>query len=167
MGLLLLMILCRSCLGFPIANRGRLDPSMRFKVFKARYPLEGGPRQLRLHVAVIIQDTTDFMFREGEESSEEERMPQLVLFDFLPQEPTALATAFILLTGGDVSGKIRQRTLHFLPRGASCIGETDATLEDMESFVSEYPNRLSLTTNSCNSFVDSFVARHVMRSEPL
>lgn len=130
----------------------------RFKLFKARYPLEGGPPQLRLHVAIIVQDVTGR--QDSESSSEDNSGSPLILFDFLPAEPTALLTTVRLLTGRDVDGNLRERELRFLPTGAVCVGESDATLEDMRGFVKRYPGRLSLVSNSCVSFVGAFIAQH-------
>lgn len=132
---------------------------MSCKLYKARYPLEGGPSQLRLHVAIIVKDDTNDMVRRPGDLSDEQRGQQLVLFDFLPKEPTALGTAVQLFLGGAVDGNLRRRTIRFLPRGATFVGQTDATMEEMEQFVSTYPNRLSFIRNDCGTFVDMFVMR--------
>ncbi len=130
------------------------------KMFKARYPLEGGPPQVKLHVAVIVEDTR----RAGGGSERENEEPgRLVLFDFLPAEPTALPTTFRLLTGQDVPGNLRERELRFLPAGTVFVGQSDATLEEMRKYVASYPDRLSLISNNCVTFVDAFVARHRLR----
>lgn len=164
--LLLVFLLCLarrgSCFSTTSSSSGAMPsaaPITRFKLFKARYPLEGGPPQLRLHVAIIVQDTLDR--QDSKSSSEENSSSRLVLFDFLPAEPTALLTTVRLLTGGDVDGNLRERELRFLPAGAACVGESDATLEDMRGFVKRYPSRLSLVSNSCVSFVDAFLAQHL------
>lgn len=58
-------------------------PRSRSKLYKARYPLEGAPPQLRLHVAVIVQEASD---REVEGDKENGHAGEsLVLFDFLPE----------------------------------------------------------------------------------
>lgn len=62
--------------------------SNRYKLYRARYPLEGGPPQLRLHVAVIVQEIRT---NEGEETKD----PALVLFDFLPQVKATGRASFI------------------------------------------------------------------------
>lgn len=141
--------------------RGALPLTPRFKLFKARYPLEGGPPPLRLHVAIIVEDISgcanmDSSRTKGQQQDER----RFVLFDFMPLEPTALSTTIRLLSGRDVQGKLRERELRFLPRGAAYVAESDATLEDMRGFVRQYPDRLSLVSNSCVSFVDAFVTRH-------
>jgi hypothetical protein len=38
------------------------------------------------------------------------------VFDFLPANPTSAATAAVLLAGGSVRGKLRERRLKRLPR---------------------------------------------------
>lgn len=151
------------CLAFSVQVQSKTVSPPRLKLFKARYPLEGGPPQLRLHVAIIVEDISGCMAIPDEDSVLEvhnENGRRLVLFDFLPQDPTALYTAARLLTGGDVPATLRERSLRFLPSGAVCIGESDSTLEEMRGFVRNYPDRLSLFANSCISFVDAFVARH-------
>lgn len=62
--------------------------------------------------------------------------------------------------GGDVRGNVRERELRYLPPGAVCVGETDATFEEMRGFVDDYPDRLSLVSNSCVSFCDAFLSHH-------
>lgn len=79
-----------------------------------------------------------------------------------PQAPTALETTARLLSGGDVKGNLRERELRRLPRQAVCVGDTNASLQDMREFVSNYPDRLSLVSNSCVTFVDAFITRHKM-----
>lgn len=127
-------------------------------MFKARYPLEGGPPQVKLHVAIIVQDTASTAGKDKEQG-------RLVLFDFLPAEPTALSTTVRLLTAQDVLGNLRERELRFLPPGSVCVGQSDATLEEMREFVAAYPDRLSLVSNSCVSFVDAFVERHRLEQQ--
>lgn len=78
----------------------------------------------------------------------------------LSQEPTALKTTTRLLSGGEVAGNLRERELRRLPRGAVFVGDTNATFDEMRQFVSSYPARLSLVSNSCVTFVDAFIARH-------
>lgn len=165
--LVLFLIICcfarqGSCFSATSSPSGAMTStsSTRFKLFKARYPLEGGPPQLRLHVAIIVQDSFDL--QDSETSSTEKSSSRLILFDFLPADPTALLTTVRLLTGGGVDGNLRERDLRFLPAGAVCVGESDATLEDMRGFVRRYPSRLSLVSNSCISFVDAFVEQHLL-----
>lgn len=69
------------------------------RLFTARYPLEGGPKQLKLHMAVIIEDLSQ---ASASTVSLQEEMPGrcFVLFDFLPREPTSMSTSVRLLTGG-------------------------------------------------------------------
>lgn len=128
------------------------------KMFRARYPLEGGPPQVKLHVAIIVQDT----WSTGKDKEQEGR---LVLFDFLPAEPTAISTTLRLLTAQDVQGNLRERELRFLPPGSVCVGQSAATLEEMREFVATYPDRLSLVSNNCVSFVDAFVERYRLEHE--
>ncbi|CAM9422188.1 unnamed protein product [Scytosiphon promiscuus] len=139
----------------------------KLKMFKARYPLEGGPPQIKLHVAVIVEEAVS-VGKKSEQKRKQQGDPgtRLVLFDFLPDEPTALPTAFRLLTGQNVRGNLRERELRFLPPGSVCVGESDATLDEMRGFVAEYPDRLSLVSNNCLSFVDAFVAKHLVVSQP-
>lgn len=132
-------------------------PRCTSKMFKARYPLEGGPPQVKLHVAIIVQDT--------ESIGNDNEQKRWVLFDFLPAEPTAFTTTLKLLTAQDVQGNLRERELRFLPPGSVCVGQSDATLEDMRGFVARYPDRLSLVSNNCVSFVDAFVERHRLEQE--
>lgn len=133
-------------------------------MFKATYPLEGGPSQLRLHVAVILEDICSGPV-EGESYSmeEEDTKRRFVLFDFLPEDPTAVTTAVRLFTGQDVQGYLRERELRYLPSNAICVGSSYANLEDMRAFVKTYPNRLSLLTNNCVSFVNAFIKKHSTR----
>lgn len=170
--------------GTPTSSSLAASSGKQFRLFKARYPLEGGPSQLRLHVAVIVQDMTGYMETKRNQSSGEDaaqdtsgrraggrkrtsnerdaKESRLVLFDFLPREPTALRTTAALLSGGDVAGSLRERSLRFLPRGSVCVAETNASLDDMRRFVNEYPDRLSLKSNSCETFVDAFVKYHAI-----
>lgn len=71
----------------------------RTRLFTARYPLEGGPKQLKLHMAVIIEDLSQ---ASANTASLQEETPGhcFVLFDFLPRKPTSISTAIRLLTGG-------------------------------------------------------------------
>lgn len=150
------------CSGFPATPRyssSGAAPRARYKLYRSNFPLEGGPRQLRLHVAIVIEEIKDHCDQRSGNSDDGQESENLVLFDFLPQEPTALTTVARLLIGGEVKGNLRTRTLRYLPRGATCVGESTATLGDMQSFASEYPDRLSLLSNNCVTFVDSFVAR--------
>lgn len=149
------------CSGFPATPRYSSSgaPRTRYKLYRSNFPLEGGPRQLRLHVAIVVEEIRDHCEQRSGSSDDGQESENLVLFDFLPQEPTALTTVARLLTGGEVKGNLRTRTLRFLPRGSTCVGESTATLGDMRSFASEYPDRLSLFSNNCVTFVDSFVAR--------
>lgn len=144
-------------LDFGAGFSARTPPLGALNMFKARYPLEGGPPQVKLHVAIIVEETR--VVGEGRGRKNKER-GRLVLFDFLPEEPTALPTTFRLLTGRDVPGNLRERELRFLPAGSVYVGQSDATLEEMRKFVASYPDRLSLISNNCVSFVDAFVARH-------
>jgi len=64
-----------------------------------------------------------------------------------------------------VPGNLRERELRFLPAGSVYVGQSDATLEEMREFVASYPDRLSLISNNCVSFVDAFVARHRLQPE--
>ena len=50
-------------------------------MFRARYPLEGGPPQVKLHVAIIVQAISST-------AGKGKGQGRLVLFDFLPAEPT-------------------------------------------------------------------------------
>lgn len=155
--LLLLLLSSLRQLGFCAALQMAPHHS-NFKMFKARYPLEAGPPQLKLHVAIIVEDARSA----GEEGVREgvDTGRRLVLFDFLPKEPTAFETTLRLLTGNDVPGNLRERELRFLPPGSVYVGESDATIGEMRGFVAKYPDRLSLVWNDCFSFVDAFVARH-------
>lgn len=160
--LLLLLLSSLRQLGFCSALL-RVAPPHRsnFKMFKARYPLEGGPPQVKLHVAIIVEDSRSTDEKGGRPNSEDgDTGRRLVLFDFLPKEPTAFETTLRLLTGNDVPGNLRERELRFLPPGSVYVGESDATIGDMREFVAKYPDRLSLVSNTCFSFVDAFVARH-------
>lgn len=157
--LLLLSVL--QDLRFGDAFFGAAPATTKLKMFKASYPLEGGPPQVKLHVAIIVEDAGNI----GKENDRIKRQKgesgrRLVLFDFLPDQPTALPTALRLLTGQDVQGSLRERELRFLPPGSVCLGESDATLDEMRGFVAEYPDRLSLVSNNCFSFVDAFVEKH-------
>lgn len=137
--------------------------SPRYKLFTARYPLDQGPAQLRLHYVVIVKSvSTPAKPRVWPKKQKEEDGERLVLFDFLPKEPTALPTTLRLLTGGDVEGNLRERELQFMPPGSVCVGESNASLEDMRKFVRAYPERLSLVSNNCFSFVDAFVEMHAL-----
>lgn len=153
--LLVLMMLQqpRTCCSFSAQAGASAAPSCTSKMFKARYPLEAGPPQAKLHVAIIVQDAP----RAGKGEEQEER---LVLFDFLPAEPAAISTVLTLLTARDVQGNLRERELRFLPPGSVCVGQSDATLDEMREFVAAYPDRLSLVSNNCGSFVDAFVEKH-------
>lgn len=161
---LLLLLLSRlRQLGFCSALRvGGTPHRSNFKMFKARYPLEGGPPQVKLHVAIIIVEDARTTGEKGGLSNGEDGDAgrRLVLFDFLPKEPTAFDTTLRLLTGNDVPGNLRERELRFLPPGSVYVGESDATIGEMRGFVAKYPDRLSLVSNNCFSFVDAFVARH-------
>lgn len=161
--LLLLSIALRfeGCAAFTVSGGVGASGSPRYKLFTARYPLENGPAQLRLHYAVIVENISSTAKSGVWPKKQEEEGERLVLFDFLPKEPTALPTTLRLLTGGDVEGKLRERELRFLPPGSVFVGESDSSLEDMRNFVRAYPDRLSLVTNNCYSFVDAFVEMHV------
>lgn len=138
----------------------------KLKMFKARYSLEGGPPQIKLHVAIIVEEMGSPGKNNGRINKQQgESGRRLVLFDFLPDEPTALPTAFRLLTGQEVRGNLRERELRFLPPDSVCVGESEATLDEMRGFVAEYPDRLSLISNNCLSFVDAFVERHHSAAE--
>lgn len=121
-------------------------------MFKARYPLEGGPPQVKLHVAIIVQDTGSI--------GKDKEQGRLVLFDFLPAEPTAFSTTLRLFAAQDVQGNLRERELRFLPPESVCVGQSDASMEEMREFVATYPDRLSLISNNCETFVEAFVERH-------
>lgn len=156
--------------GMVVGNAGGGQHNNKFKMFKARYPLEGGPPQVKLHVAIIVEEETRGVAgNDGERVNNEKdghsRSPPLVLFDFLPAEPTARQTTFRLLTGQDVRGNLRERNVRFLPPGSVYVGRSDATLEDMRGFVTAYPDRLSLISNNCVSFVDAFIARHRLEQD--
>ncbi|CAM9213660.1 unnamed protein product [Ectocarpus sp. 4 AP-2014] len=159
--LLLLLLSSLRRLGFCSALRVPSPHRANFKMFKARYPLEGGPPQVKLHVAIIVEDPRSIGNKGGRPNSEGgDTGRRLVLFDFLPNEPTAFETTLRLLTGNDVPGNLRERELRFLPPGAVYVGESDATIGEMRGFVAKYPDRLSLVSNNCFSFVDAFIARH-------
>lgn len=153
------------CSGFSSTPRYSSNGATRarYKLYRSNFPLEGGPPQLRLHVAIVVQEIQNHCDQRSGNSDGEQERDTLMLFDFLPQEPTALKTVVRLLVGGEVEGNLRTRTLRFLPRGATCVGESTATLGDMQSFASEYPDRLSLVSNNCVTFVDAFVARFSTR----
>ena len=145
---------------------GGASGSPRYKLFTARYPLDNGPAQLRLHYVVIVESVSSTAKSRVWPKKQEEDGKRLLLFDFLPKEPTALPTTLRLLTGGDVEGNLRERELQFFPPGSVCVGESDASLEDMRNFVRAYPDRLSLISNNCFSFVDAFVERHALNPPP-
>lgn len=155
------MIRLEGCHAFTVSG-GVVGTGPRYKLFTARYPLEVGPPQLRLHYAVIVESVRSAEKPCAWPGKHEEGDERLVLFDFLPKEPAALPTTLRLLTGGDVEGKFRERELQFLPPGSVCVGESDCTLEDMRNFVRAYPDRLSLISNNCFSFVDAFVEVHAL-----
>lgn len=163
--LLLLLLLLQQhdlCAAFSVGMGIAGGQESKLKMFKARYPLEGGPPLVKLHVAIIVQYTRG----EGKDDKRaKSEQGDLVLFDFLPAEPTAVPTTFRLLTGQDVPGNLRERDLRFLPPGSVYVGQSDATLEDMRGFVTAYPDRLSLISNNCVSFVDAFIARHRLEEE--
>ncbi|CAM9159660.1 unnamed protein product, partial [Hapterophycus canaliculatus] len=158
---LLLLLFILQHLRFGAAFFAAASPKTKLKMFKARYPLEGGPPQVKLHVAIIVEDAGNVGKKRGRINRQKgDPGRRFVLFDFLPEEPTALPTAMRLLTGQDVPGSLRERELRFLPPGSVCVGESDATLDEMRGFVTEYPDRLSLVSNNCFSFVNAFVERH-------
>lgn len=159
--LMMLLFHClKCCAAFSAINSVLGQGPPKVKLFKANYPLEGGPPQLRLHVAIIVESASTIEMDSTVFEEREAAFRRFVLFDFLPKEPTALPTTFRLLTGQDVEGNLRERELRFLPPGSVCLGESDATLEDMRGFVERYPDRLSLISNNCVTFVDAFVTRH-------
>lgn len=59
--------------------------SRRFKLFRARYPLEGAPEFARLHVAVIVQDISSNAEEASDQKIDGKARPTLLLYDFLPQ----------------------------------------------------------------------------------
>lgn len=167
--LLLLSIALRfdGCAAFTVSGGVGASGSPRYKLFTARYPLENGPEKLRLHYAVIVESVSSTAKSSVWPKKQKEDRERLVLFDFLPKEPSALPTTLRLLTGRDVDGNLRERELRFLPPGSVCVGESAASLEDMRNFVRAYPDRLSLVSNNCYSFVDAFVKMHALNPPPL
>lgn len=118
-------------------------------VYTKSSALIGGPSWLRLHQAVIVAPPN----------------AAPVLFDFLPLEPTAPATAAALIGGRAVPGRIRQIDL---PRsslegeGAVLRGETTLSLDELRRWVSSYPCELALyghdrESNHCRTFTARFV----------
>ncbi|CAM9682665.1 unnamed protein product [Discosporangium mesarthrocarpum] len=153
----------------------------RYRLWRAFYPLEGGPQQVPLHVAVVVEevpgnstdeDTWPFAVTEqkpvrvsGDDNGDVSRRSceRLVLFDFLPLRPTAFKTTVQLLSGMSVEGNVRERELRFRPTRSQYLGPVARryTLEDMRQFAMGYPLRLHLVTNSCVTFANKFVERHL------
>ena len=71
----------------------------RTRLFTARYPLEGGPTQLKLHVAVVVADCVGAAEDDKAGRQKETYGRRFVLFDFLPRDPAAFSTTIRLLTG--------------------------------------------------------------------
>ena len=113
-------------------------------------PLVGGPGWLPLHVALLHGDAG----RGGE----------AVQLDFLPQHPTATATATALLTGGGVAGVVRcrKRSSPRRPaRRAVLLGYTTKTADALARFAETRPPQLQLLRNDCWTFAAA-VARHAL-----
>ena len=117
-------------------------------LYRARYPLVGGPAFLKLHVAVLYESES-----------------KLTQFDFLPINPTALTTAAKLLTLQRTEGVCRERELKFRPRGIEKIGETRATLDDLRGYTREHDTALHLIENSCSTYADRLLQVFVIADE--
>lgn len=115
------------------------------RIYKAWYPLVGGPRFLRLHEAVIVEKA-DSTFTH---------------YDFLPQDPTAIPTAIKLFTLQSLAGELRIRPLKRRPKDMVYIGTSAADAASMLAFVEAYDDKVSLLSNNCKTFADAFIAAHI------
>ena len=110
-------------------------------VYAGLRPLVGGPSFLPLHIEVAVGDT---------------------VYDFLPAEPTAMATTAALVTGQSVDGRIRLRSLKAPPAIPSprwqLIAHTMKTSDELQSFAQEQPAALSLLSNNCFTFAARLVS---------
>eukprot|EP00887_Chlorella_sp_A99_P005274 scaffold1.g5274.t1 len=130
----------------------------RALVYRATQPLEGPPWQelgralgplfppeLALHHTLLLATPGD----------------RILLFDFLPADPTSPFTAALLLTGRTVPGVTRVRELRRLPRWR-CVLVGAARHPDPVraalAFSADYGHELSLTRRHCGHFVDSLTA---------
>lgn len=61
-----------------------------------------------------------------------------MIFDFLPEEPTSPSTAAALLSGGNVRGKVRHRTMRRVPR-RRCRDLGSAAVTDVRCLLPLWP----------------------------
>ena len=101
-------------------------------IYVRTQPLVGGPSVLPLHVVVQVHSTD---------------------FDFLPLEPTAVATTLALLRGGTVPARTRVRSVADwqAPRGRA-IGYTSRAAEELRTFAALWPQKLALGRADCWTF---------------
>ena len=80
-----------------------------------------------------------------------------ILFDFLPSDPTAISTAFSLLTGGSVEGIVREKIISFTPRSFQAKGPCLQDLGSIRAFAQSYDCRLNLLNNQCYTFAEALM----------
>ncbi len=120
-------------------------------------PLDGGPRFLRLHHAVIIE-------RLGIDSS-------LFQIDFLPVAPRDAKNVVMLLAGRSVAGVIRHTRLRRWPKYISVkqqptqLSDCFDELKVLKRVESGYDLRLNLIGNNCASFAEEFIKEAKSESE--
>lgn len=119
-------------------------------VYKVRLPLNGGPRFLKLHHAIIFENL-------GESASD--RFFQL---DFLPIDPENPMILLELMRGGMVQGEIRLKQCCW-PNEASIVESrirehVSPFVFSKSNFVQNYNKMLSLSENNCVNFADAALA---------
>jgi len=110
-------------------------------------PLVGGPSFLPLHVEVAAHD---------------------LVFDFLPENPTAGSTTAALALGQGVAGSIRVRPLRSecKPPRWRLIGYTSRPAEELSAHANSQPSELRLLDNNCWTFAASLTRYAVGSGAP-
>ena len=112
--------------------------------------------RLLRHYFVVLEIHKD-SGRAAEDGGQGEGM--LMLCDFEPLDKTSAGTTLLLLTGGSVAARLRQRRLSSLP--ASVVlqgtGAADTTVQDVVEMHDAWECELSLLRNDCRSYAQALV----------
>ena len=90
---------------------------------------------------------------------------KVILFDFLPREPTELATMLTLFCGASVDGQVRCQQKTFKLRGGTLVGSnmlhlavvglSMRTENELREFCSSWDPKLALVRNDCFTFTQA------------